>query len=303
MATIPRLLVFIPTYRRPEALMRQLAALESLRKANPRVDIDIQVSHNESADSQTQLTFEGPSRHRFNPINLGADINIALAFTACDGYDFLWILSDDDFLSQDDGLPPLPFDKEFDLLVFDDAKCGIVETRQILASDLLNSSIGLISNVIYRVSSVRASLQESLNNVTSCFPHMSVIASAFAHQACCIRYLPLSPTFTQNPKYKAECVTDYSAARSGVLMVGKYLPKKEKRLFTFFYVRHADHSKLCLTGPKGSLFAVFREVSSLHILALPELVFSYILRKMKNYVKKFIYKAKQRIKILLGKAI
>jgi len=283
MPTKPRLLVFIPTYRRPEALTRQLTALESLRQANSGVDIDIQVSHNESADALTQFTFEGPSHHRFNPINLGADINIALAFTACDGYDFLWILSDDDFLSQGDGLPPLPFDNEFDLLVFDDAKDGAVETRQILASDLLNSRMGLISDVIYRVPSVRASLQESLNNVNSCFPHLSVIASAFARQACCIRYLSRSPTFARNLKYEAECVTDYSAARSGVLMVGKYLPKTEQRRFALFYARHGDLSRLSLTGSKGSLFAVAREVSSLHILALPTLLFFYLLRKMQNY--------------------
>lgn len=286
MATISRLLVFIPTYRRPEALTRQLAALESLRKANPGVDIDIQVSHNESADALTQATFDGPARHRFNPINLGADINIALAFTACDGYDFLWILSDDDFLSQDEGLHPLPFDQTFDLLVFDDAKGGTVEARQIVASDLLNSRMGLISDVIYRVDSVRTSLQESLNNVNSCFPHLSVIASAFARQACCIRYLSRSPTFARNSKYDAECVTDYSAARTGVLMVGKYLPKKEQRHFAFFYVRHADFSRLSLAGPKGSLIAVAREVSKFHILTLPTLVFFYVLRKIQNYARR-----------------
>lgn len=279
MAAKPRLLVFIPTYRRPEALTRQLAALESLRQANPGVDIDIQVSHNESAASLTQVTFEGPSRHRFNPINLGADINIAMAFTACDGYDFLWILSDDDFLSQDDGLPPLPFDQAFDLLVFDDAKGGTVETRQILASDLLNSRMGLISDVIYRVASVRASLQESLNNVTSCFPHLSVIASAFARQAGTIRYLSRSPTFARNPKYEAECVTDYSAARAGVLMVGKYLAKAEQRRFAFYYIRHADLAKLHLGSGAGSLCTALRAIAPLNWLAAPALATAFVLRK------------------------
>ena len=286
MTTNIRLLVFIPTYRRPKALKRQLADLESLRLVNPGADIDILVSHNESADAMTQIKFEGHARHRFNPTNLGADINIALAYTACDGYDFLWILSDDDHLRSAPESIVLPLDEEFDLMVLDTSNEKRLELRIIKAADLLQSRMGLISDVIYKVESIRGSLAEALHNVDSCFPHLSVIAHAFSQKNCRILYIPRHQVFSEEITTSVECITDYSKARSGIVLTGKYLNKSERRRFTSIYVRYAELSKLTLFGPTGSLALVARELTRLNPLALPSLVVMFLIRKVLHHVRK-----------------
>lgn len=280
--SVPKLLVFIPTYRRPEALARQLQAIEALRLANRGLNIHTIVSRNEEASAQDS-PFVPNTEYRSNPVNMGADINIALGFTLCDGYDFLWILSDDDFLrSTPNAVDSLPISDQYDLLVFDDSRSGTTEVRNIQAADLLRSRMGLISDVIYRVDAIRKSIPESLLNVRSCFPHLSVIAASFARQPATIRYHARSAMFDDAGSYAGECVTDYSAARTGILLTGKYLQGAERRRFAHLYARYADLSKLALFGTTGSLSSALRATFSLSPLAVPLLIVLYVARKVQS---------------------
>ena len=278
--TNARVLIFIPTYRRPAALARQLDSIDALRRADTSLEIHTIVSQNEASGSQSAAP-RPFTEFRSNPVNMGADINIALGFALCDGYDFLWILSDDDFLRTPLS-SVLPLSSPWDLLVFDESRVGSVEVRTIRATDLLQSRMGLISDVIYRVDAIRASIPESLVNLRSCFPHLSVIAAAFAHKPARIHYHSRSAVFEDAGAYVGECVTDYSAARTGILLIGKYLRRGERHDFARLYARYADLSKLALFGATGSLSFALRTIFTLSPAVAPLLVVLYIARKVQN---------------------
>lgn len=151
------LLVFIPTYNRPESLRRQVAAVASQRSEWPgrvRILISDNASDAYTAEDLNAIAAEFDVEVRRNPGNIGANANISLGFVLARYETYLWILSDNDTVAPG----ALRFIAENGV---DDASDAIVfstKTEQVAdathawesAWDGVGES-GLISNVIYRL--------------------------------------------------------------------------------------------------------------------------------------------------------
>ncbi|MBA4383767.1 MAG: hypothetical protein C0410_03455, partial [Anaerolinea sp.] len=97
-----KLFIYIPTYNRPKSLEKQIASLSS--QVTRHKDC-VRILVNDNA-SPTNLFFELEEKYSSENIvfhknsgNIGGNANIALAFTYAKNDEFLWILSDDDLLT------------------------------------------------------------------------------------------------------------------------------------------------------------------------------------------------------------
>lgn len=181
------LLIYVPTWKRPELLRSQLDALQSQITAYPQ--IRVLVSDNDSSnpkmdeikawcESRTQFAY------RRHPSNIGGNANIALGFVDRGEADLLWILADDTTI-----LPGaidkimMVSDRKFDILAFSREETAPESTRFLIEQQgiervLANYPWGLISNVIFNTSSIEKSIDAAFSFYNSSFPHLGVLFDA-----------------------------------------------------------------------------------------------------------------------------
>lgn len=176
------LLIYIPSYNRFERLSEQI---DKIVPYLHRYNIDILVSDNSSLDARykTLHTIYPSEKIRIitNPVNVGANPNIANGFTHSCGFDFLWILSDDDIIR--DGAIELimnSLNKKIDIMYFQMANINMrndeLELKDIIS--IMNQGLGLISCVIYNSETVFPSIRQAFEYINSGFPHLAVLFSS-----------------------------------------------------------------------------------------------------------------------------
>jgi glycosyltransferase involved in cell wall biosynthesis len=201
----PSLLIYIPTYNRYDRLVKQI------RRIEPFIDGKITalyISDNCSTDSR-YLGLQGEvdgSKVRVvrNPVNLGANVNIANGFLAGSGFDFLWILSDDDIIGQQSVVDLRGrLDRKMDLIYMQhgdltDDRIDVLDMNGLL--QVMNNGLGLISRLVYRSGFVSPHLRVGFDYINSGFPHLAVLFSALANGGTAtVQSLPSSWFFAGEP--------------------------------------------------------------------------------------------------------
>ena len=175
------LFIYIPTYNRPKQIRRQLDALypEILARAkNVRMIVNDNCSPNRINDNLRKDYPAANLEFRNNPGNIGANANIALGFIFARQDEFLWILSDNDFLKP----RALNFvldhlDAHYDFMIFphkDNEDTEIIYKWE-EAQALMELGAGLISLVLYNMKSVSPFVEKAFYFHNSSFPHLAVI--------------------------------------------------------------------------------------------------------------------------------
>lgn len=237
------LLIYIPTYNRPDALGRQLEAI-ALQRASWPGELRVLVSDNASPllsdDDLAAYAKRFDVEVRRNPSNLGGNANIALGFVFADPAGYLWILGDDDRLAPDalSFIARFGLGEQADAIVFSTkvAEPAVFTHEWVSAWDGVNET-GLISNVIYKASVFVPQARNAFLYHNTSFPHLCVLLATVQRQGR-LRYrvLPGKEAFIESLP-QAEEPGDYSLAYSGMPQIMPLLPSAQAKRFAWQWVR------------------------------------------------------------------
>jgi len=236
---LAKLFIYLPTYNRPDALRRQLSALLPQVEKFPE-DVRVLISDNDSTKySQEELRREIPILQnveiRRNGGNIGGNGNIALGFVFAQPNEFLWILSDNDIVSPNavDYLLSV-LNSEFDFYCF----VSNAESEKDVYHDWnsgwqvpMDWRMGLISDALYNMASVRDVVEEAFYFHNCSFPHLAVACAAARKKGVTrFRLLPRQKVSADEAS-SLEQPTDYSLARVCMPLLVPLFPKWEAKAF------------------------------------------------------------------------
>ncbi len=240
-----KLFIYIPTYNRPEALRTQLSALVPQIVDLPE-KVRLLVSDN---DSGGELFLElarkyAPHRNiefRRNAGNIGGNANIALGFVFAQKDEFLWLLSDNDIIS-DTAVHYIlgVLDERVDFYCFNDSVKEPTEVAYSWKSGWqtpMDWRMGLISDALYNMSTVKDSIDAAFYYHNSSFPHLAV-ACAAARSKGSVKFKLLPRERINNNLFRSdESPTDYSLAHVCMPLLVPLFPPAEAKSFALGWIR------------------------------------------------------------------
>jgi len=234
-----KLFIYLPTYNRPESLRRQLSVLLPQVEKFPQ-EVRVLICDNDSSKytQDEMLRWLPPLQNvevRRNGGNIGGNGNIALGFVFAQPDEFLWILSDNDIVSPDAVAYLLSvLDSEFDFYCFVNG----AESETDLHHDWnagwqipMDWRMGLISDALYNMASVRGVVEEAFYFHNSSFPHVAVACAAGRKKGVSrFRLLPRQK-ISADEATSIEQPTDYSLARVCMPLLVPLFPIWEAKSF------------------------------------------------------------------------
>lgn len=242
-----KLFIYIPTYNRIDALTKQLdVILPKIIENQENVRLLINDNASEKDLSSIKKKYKSSSNviFRRNSGNIGGNANIALGFIFAKNDEFLWILSDNDIVKEtaiDYILNAL--NGKVDFYCFNDEE-HYPKTFKYKWEDgcqtLMDWRLGLISDGLYNMKTVKDSIHAAFFYHNSSFPHLAVAFEAIKQkQTVTVGLLPrreINDDLFDSP----ESPTDYRLANVCMPLLAPLLPKNEAVLFLRKWVsRHA----------------------------------------------------------------
>lgn len=231
------LLVYIPTYNRPELLRAQLEALRPQIQGNERVRLV--VADNASTSQESLAVFSEFSGQRWltffrRATNIQANANILQGFLELRSGEYLWLLADDTLASPNAvALILEAIDAESPDLI------GLSTDQQALLPKVLrwNSetfelittkfSWGLISSAIYSGDFFLEFVSQAFFFHNSSFPHLGVMFSAFRERGVLnVAWIPTSGIHGEN---FVDGPSDYSLAVVGFPQLMYLLDERDRK--------------------------------------------------------------------------
>lgn len=240
-----KLFIYIPTYNRPDALGTQLAALAPQIVDLPE-KVRLLVSDNDSGGELfLELTRKyAPYRNiefRRNAGNIGGNANIALGFVFARNDEFLWLLSDNDIIS-DTAVHYIlgVLDERVDFCCFNDSVKEPTDVAYPWESGWqtpMDWRMGLISDALYNMNTVKNSIDAAFYYHNSSFPHLAVACAAARSKGTVkFRLLPRE-RININLFRSDESPTDYSLAQVCMPLLVPLFPPAEAKSFSRRWVR------------------------------------------------------------------
>ena len=234
-----KLFIYIPTYNRPDALKEQLSVLlPRIAKLPEKVRILI----NDNASNKFDLGFNEqyssfPNiQFRINSGNIGGNANIALGFIFAQPNEFLWILSDNDIVT-DIAIDYLlgVLNKEIDFYCFNYEVKSPKKVEHLWEDGCkvpMNWRMGLISDALYNVDSIKSSIDAAFYFHNSSFPHLAVAFSMLKNNGKANFMLLPRDKINAGVLESNESPGDYSLSNVCMPLLLPLLPKKEAKLFS-----------------------------------------------------------------------
>lgn len=240
-----KLFIYIPTYNRPEALKVQLSVLVP-QIVGLTSSVRLLVSDNNSTDkvcADIKEKYSGYENVEFrqNAGNIGGNANIALGFVFAQKDEFLWILGDNDIISEsaiDYILGVLDASIDFYCFNFSVNKATVVDYswRQGWQTPM-DWRMGLISDALYNMSSVQDSIDEAFFYHNSSFPHLAVGCAAAKIKGN-VKFMLLPNEKINNSLFSSdEQPTDYSLANICMPLLVSLFPTNEAKSFSIKWLR------------------------------------------------------------------
>ena len=234
-----KLFIYLPTYNRPESLRRQLSVLlPQVEKFSQ--DVRVLICDNDSSKYTQEELLRGLPvlknvEVRRNGGNIGGNGNIALGFVFAKPDEFLWILSDNDIVLPNAVAYLLSvLDSDFDFYCF----VSNAESEKDVQHDWnsgwqipMDWRMGLISDALYNMASVRDVVEEAFYFHNCSFPHLAVACAAGRKKGITrFRLLPRQKVSADEAS-SLEQPTDYSLARVCMPLLVPLFPSWEARSF------------------------------------------------------------------------
>lgn len=235
-----KLFIYIPTYSRPEALRKSLGTL--VPQAKKYADrVRIMVSDNDSPGCVndgilSEFGFENLS-FRKNPSNIGGNANMNLGFVFAKKDEFLWILGDDDYLS-DKALDKIfSCDGDLDMILLTHTSSPAVSSYSIERSYKEWMSFWVSAN-IFNMKTFGVFIENVFYYHNTSYPHVALQWSAAVHRQLKMMLLPLSGMLERTVSTENNTNENYSLAWNGALGLVTILEKSEGSKFAMFWLRH-----------------------------------------------------------------
>lgn len=240
-----KLFIYIPTYNRPDALKTQLSVLLPQVARLPE-NVRILISDNASKKPFVEFNEKYSScpniQFRSNSGNIGGNANIALGFIFAQPNEFLWILSDNDIVTEtaiDYLLGAL--DNNVDFCCFTDSVKEPTIIDYSWESGWLTPmewNMGLISDALYNVNSIKDSIEAAFYFHNSSFPHLAVACAAAKNKGV-VKFKILPRSEINNALFGSdECKTDYSLAHVCMPLLNPLFPAWEAKSFSIMWLRN-----------------------------------------------------------------
>jgi glycosyltransferase involved in cell wall biosynthesis len=242
-----KLFVYIPTYNRPQAIRAQLKALAPQASRYPE-NFRILINDNSSSSSNFNELAEEYQHiknieFRTNSGNIGANANIALGFVFSRPGEFLWILSDNDIVA--DGAVTTILEAinyEIDFFCFVDSTPEFAEVDlnwKNGCQKLMDWRLGLISDGLYNVNTIKSSIEDAFYFHNSSFPHLAVAFSALKKKGLAKIRLLNRKNINKDFFPSTENPTDYSLAQVCMpLLVALFEPDEARDFSNMWLRRH-----------------------------------------------------------------
>lgn len=234
-----KLFIYLPTYNRPESLRRQLSALLPQVEKFPQ-DVRVLICDNDSSKYSQEEILRGLPvlknvEVRRNGGNIGGNGNIALGFVFAQPDEFLWILSDNDIVLPNAVAYLLSvLDSDFDFYCF----VSNAESEKDVQHDWnsgwqipMDWRMGLISDALYNMASVRDVVEEAFYFHNCSFPHLAVACAAARKKGITRFRLLHRQKVSADQASSLEQPTDYSLARVCMPLLVPLFPTWEARSF------------------------------------------------------------------------
>jgi glycosyltransferase involved in cell wall biosynthesis len=239
-----KLFIYIPTYNRPVALEKQLSVILP-QVADLPEQVRILVNDNASDSPLTgykkKHSVHSNIQFQSNVGNIGGNANIALGFVFSQPDEFLWILSDNDIVT-DTAVEYLlqMLDDKIDFYCFVDTVKEAVEIDHSWEGGWqtpMDWRLGLISDALYNINTVKSSIDEAFYFHNSSFPHLAV-ACAAAKKKGVVKFMLLPRIKINNDLYSSdEAPTDYSLAHVAMPLLVALFPAWEAKSFSLKWLR------------------------------------------------------------------
>lgn len=248
------LTIYIPTYRRPEALKRQVSELShqlwSLdRPARASVHVHVRLNgakdHDSTLLAQLEQLVEGLDNFRFdvNPVNIGGNANISLGFTVASLEGYLWLLSDNDLIRASllpDVLEALRGYSP-DILINCGGRSSGLQTLRFGDMGQFHEhplyDLGLISRGIYKMDYLSSSGEIPFFCHNSSFPHLAVAFHAFQCNQTCDLFVISGSAFVEDKESLSDYKGEYSLSYAGRAQLIEFVPLRRRRSFAIAFLR------------------------------------------------------------------
>ena len=178
---------------------------------------------------------------RQNVGNIGGNANIALGFIFAQPDEFLWILSDNDIVA--DGAIAYILNilnKEIDFYCFNYSIEESTEVEYLWEDGCqapMDWRLGLISDGLYNVNSIKSSIDAAFYYHNSSFPHLAVAFSTMKMKKL-VKFGLLPRAKINNTMLdSAECPTDYTLANVCMPLLVPLFPTEEAKSFAIMWLR------------------------------------------------------------------
>ena len=245
--------ICIPTYNRANTLLKQL---NIIARAKNRSDFDIIVNNNGSTDDYNlvkDICIKEGFKYVRNISNIGMVMNLANSFLLAKGYEYFWVLSDDDILFEDAIdriLEILNENIDLDFLCLSDVikeknyfEIKDYKRNELSLDFLFNKSCWfvIVSAIIYKVSYIKDSIPFAYK---SYFPNIDV----FFHSIYKNNDFKICTTSSKNYYQDFAQTQEDGNLRSAKIMFGghflyEYAGESDRREYikkisSFFHIRH-----------------------------------------------------------------
>jgi hypothetical protein len=172
------LVIYIPTYGRPQACLSQVGAV---RQQAESVSVDVVIVVAINGDDQydpAAFTQRGADVVIYRPLNLGGNTNICLGYEYLANSEYVWILSDDDLISPGAlSLVVAAMRQRADLIVGtrEPTTSGWLDCNLLRDVKVAGGAVDLISATIYRSEVARPFVEHAFNLIITSYPHAALI--------------------------------------------------------------------------------------------------------------------------------
>ena len=239
------LIIYMPTYNRPHAVQKQVSAIENaLLSIGTELKVRVIIQDNASPRG-VSVTSKNIDVRR-NGINIGGNANIALGFCIDSLLEanYLWILSDNDFLAPNflSAISNELKSNKYDFIVFDDKISKPAYDKVSQGQHKYIWHKGLISNCLFATRNLRHLGEIPFLYHNSSFPHLAVAMSILnerEHSSYAI--LPLNKVFVED--YTIEEKGDYKLSEFGMPLLINLMDKKFAFIFAIKWLSFANLQK------------------------------------------------------------
>jgi glycosyltransferase involved in cell wall biosynthesis len=244
-----KILIYIPTYNRPDALNKQLVALvPQIQKYQHQVRIIVRDNcsdNNIISILKQKYSDYGNIIFERNFGNIGGNANIALGYVYAAKDEFLWILGDNDLVSGDaieNLLQVLNLEIDFVVCNFEVSEPRIVNWKWEDGWETpMNWRMGLISDTLFNANTFHSVCDAAFFFHNSSFPHLAVACKA-AMKKGAVKFLLLPHNLVHKDILDSiEAPTDYSLAYVGMPLLLQLMPRKAGARFAKNWAKSSAH--------------------------------------------------------------